>query len=101
MVSDIVLLKELPKFIRENVNAYVGCVSGALLKEEYLRKITEAGFKETRIMGESIFPIEFIMNDPVAKETINDLGLTPEEVENAANSVASIKVHAVKPTGRN
>jgi len=31
MVSDIVLLKKLPEFIRESVNAYVGGISGALM----------------------------------------------------------------------
>ncbi|NWF92851.1 MAG: arsenite methyltransferase, partial [Syntrophaceae bacterium] len=33
-ISDIVLLKELPTFIRESIDAYVGCVSGALIKHE-------------------------------------------------------------------
>jgi ubiquinone/menaquinone biosynthesis C-methylase UbiE len=36
MVSDIVLLKELPDFIRDSIAAYVGCISGAMRKEDYL-----------------------------------------------------------------
>ena len=97
MISDIVLLRELPKFIKESVEAYVGCVSGAILKDEYLAKIKAAGFEETGVIDESIFPVEFITNDPMIKKTIEDLGLTSEEVEKTASSVASIKVHAVKP----
>jgi arsenite methyltransferase len=33
MISDIVLLKELPAFIKNSVEAYIGCVSGAMLKD--------------------------------------------------------------------
>jgi len=36
MVSDIVLLKELPKSIQKNVEAYAGCISGAVHKDKYL-----------------------------------------------------------------
>ena len=32
MVSDIVVLKELPDFIKESIDAYIGCVAGALHK---------------------------------------------------------------------
>ena len=32
MVSDIVLTKELPEAIKNSITAYVGCVSGAMLK---------------------------------------------------------------------
>jgi ubiquinone/menaquinone biosynthesis C-methylase UbiE len=97
MISDIVLLRELPKFIKESVEAYIGCVSGAILKDEYLAKIKSAGFEETRVIDESIFPVEFITNDPMIKKMIEDSGLTSEQVEKAATSAASIKVHAVKP----
>ncbi|GAH03871.1 unnamed protein product, partial [marine sediment metagenome] len=44
MVSDIVLTKELPDFIKNNVSAYVGCISGAIVKYDYLNAIKKAGF---------------------------------------------------------
>src|SRR4030043_2261 len=46
MISDIVLLRELPSFIKESVEAYIGCVSGAIIKDEYLREIETAGFQD-------------------------------------------------------
>ena len=46
MVSDIVILKELPDFIKDSVDAYVGCVSGAIKKNEYLKAIKASGFEE-------------------------------------------------------
>ena len=39
MISDIVLLKELPDFIKNSVEAYAGCISGAILKDEYIKII--------------------------------------------------------------
>ncbi len=36
VVSDIVLRRELPQEIRDSVSAYVGCISGAVLVDEYL-----------------------------------------------------------------
>jgi SAM-dependent methyltransferase len=44
-VSDIVLLGKLNNAIKENNKLLVGCVSGALQKQDYIDKIKEAGFK--------------------------------------------------------
>ncbi len=96
MVSDIVLLKELPDIIRSSVAAYVGCISGAMMKEEYLEAIKNANFDEVRVLDEAVFPIEFLANDPTAKAMINKMDLSAEAVKEAASSVASIKVTALK-----
>ena len=50
-VSDIVLLKELSKEKRNDKNLLSGCVAGALLKNEYIAKIKNAGFN-VRILSE-------------------------------------------------
>jgi len=50
-ISDIVLLGKLTKEQMENNALLVGCVSGALQKEEYLLKIKNAGFR-VNILGE-------------------------------------------------
>lgn len=44
-VSDIVLLEELSEKQKNNEELIVGCVGGALLKEDYLKIILNAGFK--------------------------------------------------------
>jgi arsenite methyltransferase len=50
-VSDIVLLEELTEEQRNNDELVAGCVGGALLKDDYLAKIQEAGLV-FRILGE-------------------------------------------------
>jgi arsenite methyltransferase len=97
MVSDIVLMKELPEEIRSSVAAYVGCIAGATTKEEYLETIRAAGFGETKILGEAAFSIELLANDPTAMEIAKNLKLSRESATDLASSVISIKVSAIKP----
>ncbi|HUV75180.1 MAG TPA: methyltransferase domain-containing protein, partial [Dehalococcoidales bacterium] len=97
MVSDIVLLRELPDFIKSSVAAYVGCVSGAMMKDEYTEAIRGAGFQEVKILDEAVFPIDCIANDPTAKAIINEMNLSGEKIKDIAHSVVSIKVQGMKP----
>ena len=97
MISDIVLLRELPAFIKNSIEAYIGCVSGAMLKDEYLTAIREAGFQDVKIMGETAFPIEFMANDPTVKELVGNLKILPEKIGEVAESIRSIKVYGLKP----
>jgi SAM-dependent methyltransferase len=82
IVSDIVLSQELPDSIKENVAAYTGCVSGAMLKDDYLKTIEEAGFKEKEILEEKSFPLELLFGGDLKQQTIT-----------------SLKVKAIKPIG--
>ncbi len=95
MVSDVVLLKELPDSIKKSAAAYISCISGALLKDDYLGAIREAGFSEVRVLDETLFPIDFITDDPMAKAVINKIKATEEEATEI--SIASIKVQGIKP----
>jgi len=97
MVSDIVLLKELPVEIRNSVATYIACIAGATTKKEYLEAIQVAGFRETKVLGEAAFTTELLANDPIAREVAKDLKLSREKAEDLASSVVSIKVSAIKP----
>jgi arsenite methyltransferase len=97
MVSDIVLQKELPEIIRHSVEAYVGCIAGAVMQEEYLAAIEVAGFQEMEILGEDTFPIELVAADPIGQAIFLDLNLSAESAKDLSQSVASIKVSAIKP----
>jgi hypothetical protein len=43
MISDMVLLGEIPEKVKDGVLAYVGCIAGAENKDDYLNKIKQAG----------------------------------------------------------
>jgi arsenite methyltransferase len=97
MISDLVLTKELPNAVKESVEAYVGCVAGAIKKEEYLEAIRAAGFREIRTVHEVPYPVEVIGNDPTAKEIIEKSGIRRDEIGDLAGSVLSISVCGIKP----
>ncbi|MBE0448673.1 MAG: arsenite methyltransferase [Actinobacteria bacterium] len=98
MISDLVLSKELPSAITQSIEAYIGCISGALLKETFIKTIKAAGFQEVKIIDEKSFPIELMANDPMAKSIVNDLKMPLEEViEVTNNAILSINVYGVKP----
>ena len=86
MVSDIVLTQELPDYIKNNTSAYVSCISGAIIKDTYLKTIKNAGFTDIKVFDEVNFPINFINNgkpDDIVESTLG-------------KSILSIKVSAIK-----
>ena len=48
-VSDVVVDGELPPAVRADMEAYVGCVAGALERGDYLRRLEAAGFGKASI----------------------------------------------------
>jgi len=70
-LSDIVLLEELTKEQRNDKDLLSGCVAGALLREDYLNKIKNAGFK-VRILHE---------NREISKKQYNGIALESIMVE--------------------
>jgi SAM-dependent methyltransferase len=53
MISDIVLDKSLPKEERDNISTYTGCVGGAILEEEYLQLMRDAGFERVETVSKA------------------------------------------------
>jgi arsenite methyltransferase len=97
MVSDIVLTKELPEAVRKSVQAYVGCLGGAMLETDYLGAIEAAGFREVRVMDTMHASGDSIEDDPTASALAQSTKLSNDEIWELAKSVLSIKVSAVKP----
>lgn len=99
MISDIVLLKELPDPIKNSVEAYVGCLAGAIMKDEYLAAIRAAGFRETEILAEASLSnvLSDMVDNPEIKAIVEDLRITPEELKTLASSGVSISVCGLKP----
>jgi arsenite methyltransferase len=96
MVSDIVLLEELPEVVRNNAEAYGACIAGAEIKSKYLGLIEKAGFRDVKVLEEANFPIEDVLSDPSVAKIIKSMGLSSEQLKRLEKSVVSIKVSAVK-----
>jgi len=97
MVSDMVLLKDIPEAVKKSVLGYIGCVSGAEMKNEYMKMIENAGFREVKIINETHLPLETVLSDATGKAIMDDLKLTKKSAEELVGSVASIKISGTKP----
>jgi len=72
IVSDIVSQRELPDEIKNDLDAWTGCIAGALEQQEYLKKIKEAGFHDLQVVPNGGFHVE----DPEDMEKVKLLSVT-------------------------
>jgi len=96
-VSDVVLLRELPEFVKRSSEAYIGCLAGAVMKDEYLDIIRSAGFQDVTVAAQSGFPVETLISETTASVITEKPIISSEQQKEVADSVVSIKVSAFKP----
>jgi SAM-dependent methyltransferase len=109
-VSDMVVSGALPQSIRDRLDAWVGCIAGALEESDYLSKIRAAGFDKVEVVSrdyasaEGVLDAEDVQVLAVGPAVPGDRGSAPSLLTQAGLSpgdltqlVASIKVRAVKP----
>ena len=111
MVSDIVLQRELPEDVKMKAHP-ASCVQGAIMKDEYLDMVRQAGFQEVRIVKSSQYGPEDLEDDPDLKVTVFNRKKNTEEIkrvselkEEAKKTVAdalaatmSVDVLVIKPS---
>jgi SAM-dependent methyltransferase len=89
-VSDIVLLKELPKALRNDLSAWSSCFSGALLEREYLGAMKRAGFVGIKVEDRAVYTHEQLRDYVSSEGQGKDHG-------DLSDTVASYRVTASKP----
>jgi arsenite methyltransferase len=91
-VSDVVVRGNVPAEIKKNLELWVGCVAGALSEDEYVDKLTGAGFEKIEVEATRVYCIEdartFLSGQGV------DLDALAQEVE---GKFISAFVRASKP----
>lgn len=76
--------------------AYVGCVGGASLREEYLETIEKAGFTRVRIRHETNLAEAFWQGDAPVDDVAAQLDVDAETTREVLSSVTSVHVEAFK-----
>ncbi len=95
-ISDIVLLKPLPEQVKNDVEAYIGCIAGAELVGGYLQHAFVAGLNIDRAHRKSYDVVGVLGCSPEASKLIDNL---PGDFDGNAH-VASLDVVLVKPAPR-
>lgn len=95
-VSDICLSEAIPESLRTHTAAYLACLGGASVEDEYLQAIRDAGFEDLRFTKASAAGlIEASCHDPLLKSGVDAL---EEESKDLLRRVAfSYQIEARKP----
>jgi len=97
VVSDILLDRELPGPIAQDVLAYVGCVAGAELRETYFGRLRAAGLGEIEILRDEDYLDALLAAAPAEVEELSRRTGIP--VEAVKGAVRSITYRATRPRG--
>jgi SAM-dependent methyltransferase len=95
-ISDLVLRAPLPAGLLRSAEAYVGCVSGAMLRDDYMAAIKTAGFSTVNVVAESGFGGIVDLQSPEILAALAKDGLTTQDAEHMIENVVSLKVVARK-----
>jgi arsenite methyltransferase len=101
-ISDIVLGVDLPPALRDSVEAYVGCLAGAIREEEYLAGMRAAGFSKVEVTSRLVYGAEQISTlveetaATRAKSSCCNIPLEPW-LKQFAGKVWSAEIKAQKP----
>lgn len=95
-VSDIVLLKDLPEVIRDDLGTWSKCVSGAVKEDEYIGAMKKAGFEKVKVEERVIYSHELLTEYAKGAASMDSPKL---EGVDLSDLVASYKISAVKPKG--
>lgn len=90
-ISDIVTVGELPDTLRNSIEAYTGCIAGAMQQDEYLYTISSSGFDAVKIARSWQIPLP--ENSVKSQMTKHQLAMLRSE----KNGVYSITVTGRKP----
>jgi arsenite methyltransferase len=95
-VSDVVTRGEMLPEIRKNVLLWVGCITGALEENEYLSKLTGAGFAEAEVEPTRIYRVEDV------REFLSGQGFDVDALAPQVDGkFFSAFIRAVKPVSEN
>ena len=126
-VSDIALKRELPEAVAKSVAAYVGCIAGAILIDDYRNGLLAAGFEHVEIVDSGADlnayakvenqtgcctpkmagsnPLQ-VIEEPCCSPAPNALDSLHDELKTLLShfdvnaAAASVKVYAVKPAAK-
>ncbi len=90
-VSDIVVRGDMPEGVRQSMEAWAGCLAGALEEAEFVRLLEEAGFVDATVEPTRVYTADD------ARSVLGEDVATPGSAELADGAFASAFIRAGKP----
>ncbi|MDR3561395.1 MAG: arsenite methyltransferase, partial [Negativicutes bacterium] len=67
-VSDIVTTRPMPEGVRHSLLAWAGCVAGALTQDEYVAKLSQAGFDNAEVVITRVYDLDSAIGQRIVPE---------------------------------
>jgi ubiquinone/menaquinone biosynthesis C-methylase UbiE len=97
-VSDMVTEGQFPPQLRANINAWAGCISGALDQADYLYKMRQVGFMDVAVESRVSYGLEALDSlDEASREALTqevDWATVPENVRLYSAHIVAYKPQA-------
>jgi SAM-dependent methyltransferase len=91
-VSDVVVRGSVPESVRKSMLLWVGCIAGALEEDDYIAKLTGAGFEDAIVESTRVYNVED------ARQFLTEAGLDVDAIAPQVNDkFFSAFVRANKP----
>lgn len=90
-ISDVVLSVPLPEGLQRAAEMYAGCVAGAILKDDYLKLITNQGFTDVKVQAEKNISIP----DDVLMRYLDEEEIS--KLKSQGPVILSVTVYGEKP----
>lgn len=90
-ISDIVFLKKMPPPLKKNMEAWSGCIAGALERHQYISKLENAGFQDIKIETTRTYELDDFEKYPGFRD------LSHDEMKELEGAMTASFVKAKKP----
>ena len=91
-VSDVVVRGSVPDVVRKSMLLWVGCIAGALEEDDYIAKLTGAGFEDASVEPTRVYNVED------ARKFLTEAGVDVDAIAHQVNDkFFSAFVRANKP----
>jgi arsenite methyltransferase len=96
VISDLVVEAPLPDGIARSVEAYIGCVAGALPCARYIELVEASGLRDVRVLRELGLDAVIDVGHPQVRHVVQEAGLVvnDDEIRRVLGSIRSVTFEA-------
>jgi SAM-dependent methyltransferase len=95
VISDIILDRDLPSIVKDDVEAYVGCIAGAMRRAPYFAALEKAGFAPAEILRDADY-LAALGEDALPETLRLKMRAHGLRLEDLAGTIRSVTYRAVR-----